>query len=248
MAATGQEARRRKILERGSDRLALITGRIHDIQPPPPSSHLQPSGADADSLSQPLIADDQAIRPHISHPNTTAVNWKCRTSVTTFTDQLFLWAVSPQGEAEESDPILLKADPVEQVQPLPGSSVFTSEADQVPPLPDSSVTSGTQQQLQLHRAIVVAQLLTGKQTVSERAAARQNETCDGDQWIGHLSRALEAGFVMRNVMDALFMDCASYAVLLMQSLSYAASPSCRCLASNSILSAPGTVHGLVFLY
>lgn len=67
--------------------------------------------------------------------------------------------------------------------------------------------------------VVVAQLLTGKQTVSERAAARQNETCDGDQWIGHLSRALEAGFVMRNVMDALFMDCASYAIIVICGLS-----------------------------
>lgn len=51
MATNSREARRRKILERGSDRLAFITGQINGAHPPPPSdstsslsqSHLQSS-------------------------------------------------------------------------------------------------------------------------------------------------------------------------------------------------------------
>ncbi|KAI9097838.1 hypothetical protein K1719_025609 [Acacia pycnantha] len=297
MAANAREARRRKILERGSDRLALITGWTHTLQPPPPPSYSLPSGDDADSLSQPLIADDQAIRPLVSYPNTT---------------------VSAQGEAEESDPILLKAEPVtdpyhssayngssqtplhefeqqnvsslptsvvvEQVQQLPGSSVVTSEVNQVQPPPDSSVrTSGTEQQLRLQSrdtkfftpgeissaitaskitrlccsicvallvvlsylgfpllhsryvksvlsfrplylvlvtnvTVVAVQLFTGKQ---RRVAGRQNEiSSDGNHWIERLSRALESVLVMRNVMDAMFMDCASYAIIVICGLSF----------------------------
>ncbi|KAG2249903.1 hypothetical protein Bca52824_089531 [Brassica carinata] len=45
MASNSREARRRKILERGSDRLAFITGQINNVPPPSPSS-------DPTSLSQ----------------------------------------------------------------------------------------------------------------------------------------------------------------------------------------------------
>ncbi|CAH8326498.1 unnamed protein product [Eruca vesicaria subsp. sativa] len=48
MASNSREARRRKILERGSDRLAFITGQINDVPPPPSPS---PS-SDPTSLTQ----------------------------------------------------------------------------------------------------------------------------------------------------------------------------------------------------
>ncbi|CAH2077170.1 unnamed protein product [Thlaspi arvense] len=52
MASNSREARRRKILERGSDRLAFITGQINGV-PPPPSS-------DPTSLSQSLLRSDES--------------------------------------------------------------------------------------------------------------------------------------------------------------------------------------------
>ncbi|XP_039066296.1 uncharacterized protein LOC120211895 [Hibiscus syriacus] len=36
MATSSKESRRRKILERGSDRLASITGQLENLPPPPP--------------------------------------------------------------------------------------------------------------------------------------------------------------------------------------------------------------------
>ncbi|CAG7898350.1 hypothetical protein BRARA_H01298 [Brassica rapa] len=55
MASNSREARRRKILERGSDRLAFITGQINGVPPPPPPS------SDPTSLSQsPLRTSDSS--------------------------------------------------------------------------------------------------------------------------------------------------------------------------------------------
>jgi hypothetical protein len=53
MASNSREARRRKILERGSDRLAFITGQINGAPPPPPSS-------DSTSLSQSHLLSDES--------------------------------------------------------------------------------------------------------------------------------------------------------------------------------------------
>ncbi|KAF8088160.1 hypothetical protein N665_0550s0019 [Sinapis alba] len=57
MASNTREARRRKILERGSDRLAFITGQLNNV-PPPPSS-------DPASLSQSHLPtdDDDTVPP-----------------------------------------------------------------------------------------------------------------------------------------------------------------------------------------
>ncbi|KAK9273115.1 hypothetical protein L1049_017922 [Liquidambar formosana] len=75
MESNSREARRRKIVERGSDRLALITGRIQDLPPPPspspppppPSDSQLPSSSQShDSLtfsSPPLISKDQDLQP-----------------------------------------------------------------------------------------------------------------------------------------------------------------------------------------
>ncbi|CAH8378112.1 unnamed protein product [Eruca vesicaria subsp. sativa] len=54
MASNSREARRKKILERGSDRLAFITGQINNVPPSPPSS----SGPT--SLSQSHLRTDES--------------------------------------------------------------------------------------------------------------------------------------------------------------------------------------------
>uniref|UniRef100_A0A9I9D032 Transmembrane protein n=1 Tax=Cucumis melo TaxID=3656 RepID=A0A9I9D032_CUCME len=61
MAANQREARRRRILERGSDRLALITGQIQSL--PSSSASPPPYDQNTDSSSQPLISNLQDLRP-----------------------------------------------------------------------------------------------------------------------------------------------------------------------------------------
>jgi hypothetical protein len=60
MATNIREARRRKIVDRGSDRLALITGRIQTL-PSSPEENTTDSGSDPSS--QPLISHDQHLQP-----------------------------------------------------------------------------------------------------------------------------------------------------------------------------------------
>lgn len=54
MASNSREARRRKILDRGSDRLAFITGQINGVPSPPPSDSTS-------SLSQSDLQTDQSL-------------------------------------------------------------------------------------------------------------------------------------------------------------------------------------------
>ncbi|KAG7545333.1 hypothetical protein ISN44_As12g008090 [Arabidopsis suecica] len=72
MATNSREARRRKILERGSDRLAFITGQINGAPPPPPpdstsslsQSHLQSSPDTIPPRDQILKAQEIAFTSH----------------------------------------------------------------------------------------------------------------------------------------------------------------------------------------
>ncbi|VVB10642.1 unnamed protein product [Arabis nemorensis] len=61
MASNSREARRRKILERGSDRLAFITGQINGVSSPPPS--------DSTSLSQSHLQTDESSPGTIPPPD-----------------------------------------------------------------------------------------------------------------------------------------------------------------------------------
>lgn len=90
MATDAREARRRKIVDRGADRLALITGRIQTL---PSSSHDENTTTlGPDPLYQPLISNGQDLQPHVSDQ-------------TTGTPSLFLsesiWLFSPKIVMEE---------------------------------------------------------------------------------------------------------------------------------------------------
>lgn len=68
MATDVREARRRKILDRGSDRLALITGRL---QPLPSSSQDEnATSLGSDPPSQVVIPSDPDLQPHVSNQTT----------------------------------------------------------------------------------------------------------------------------------------------------------------------------------
>lgn len=69
---------------------------------------------------------------------------------------------------------------------------------------------------------VVSKLISGKQRgVNERSRRRLNGTDSSDQWDGQqLAKTLEIGLVVKSVVDAVFMDCAVYAIVLICSLSF----------------------------
>lgn len=71
-------------------------------------------------------------------------------------------------------------------------------------------------------AFVVSKLISGKQRgVNERSRRRLNGTDSSDQWNGQqLAKTLEIGLVVKSVVDAVFMDCAVYAIVLICSLSF----------------------------
>ncbi|XP_045795475.1 uncharacterized protein LOC123889985 [Trifolium pratense] len=66
---------------------------------------------------------------------------------------------------------------------------------------------------------VVAKIITGKQRGSdERSRRRQSSVDSSDQW-NQLAKTLEIGMVVKSVVDAVFIDCAVYAIVLICSLS-----------------------------
>ncbi|PON76475.1 Transmembrane protein [Parasponia andersonii] len=90
MATNSREARRRKILERGSDRLALITGQIKNLPDPSPSlsasTDLHPLNHDSLPSSEPLISHHQDSQSNL--PDTINVS------------------PTPHGEDRASSPVL----------------------------------------------------------------------------------------------------------------------------------------------
>jgi hypothetical protein len=66
---------------------------------------------------------------------------------------------------------------------------------------------------------VVAKLISGKQRgFDERSRRRQSSADSSDQW-SQLAKTLEIGMVVKSVVDAVFIDCAVYAIVLICSLS-----------------------------
>lgn len=256
MAENSRETRRRRILERGSDRLAFITGRVQSLPPP---------GADANSSSQSydpntnlptVLPHDEAVQESdstlINHDPPVANNPHHSDASRSITQ------IQPLHEHEDDNEI---------------SSVPTSELDHVqPPPPDASLDISNQQpQLtqepkhfiipseissainasrttRLCCSVAVAllvvvsylgfSLMGGKlfnsvisfrplylvlvtnltvvvaRLISSDKRRLNITSSGGDQWDAQLARTLELGLVMQNVADAVFMDCAVYAIVV----------------------------------
>ncbi|GAU34519.1 hypothetical protein TSUD_393930 [Trifolium subterraneum] len=67
---------------------------------------------------------------------------------------------------------------------------------------------------------VVAKIISGKQRGSDDRSRRRQSNADSssDQW-NQLAKTLEIGMVLKSVVDAVFIDCAVYAIVLICSLS-----------------------------
>ncbi|XP_022751793.1 uncharacterized protein LOC111300427 isoform X2 [Durio zibethinus] len=283
MATSTRESRRRKILERGSDRLAFIMDQVQGLDP---HSYDQ---TDSDP-PPPLVLHDQDPPP----------NFSCQSSAAA--------AVSPCAHDKACSPVLPKQDPSfdadlsrtgtgegsishrgrTSVEPSKDPALDASdEANSLPvPLDDQSSfisTSGVVQRsrqqnfftpkqissaidasektrllcsaivavlvLLLHFGfsllgnrflgtiisfrplyfilltdvtLVILRLLFADGGSSQRAIGEVNKAASTDDysWAEQLSNTLEVGLVAQKVIDAVFMDCSVYAIIVICGLSF----------------------------
>ncbi|XWS70356.1 hypothetical protein CRYUN_Cryun03dG0040900 [Craigia yunnanensis] len=287
MATSTRESRRRKILERGSDRLAFITGQVRSL---PPHSHDQ---TDSDP-PPPLVPHDQDPPPNFSRQV----------------------VASSDAHDKGSSPVLLRHDPIFDADPSQtsaynggigegsvshrgGTSIEPSKdptldaSGEVNPLPISLddqrsfiSTSGVVQHsetrsrqnfftpkqissaidasektrllcsvivailvvfahlgfpllgnrflgsiisfrplyfiLLTNVTLVIARLLFDDRGSSQRAIGEEHKAAstDDNNWAEQLSKTLEVGLVAQKVIDAVFMDCSVYAIIVICGLSF----------------------------
>nr|XP_028949480.1 uncharacterized protein LOC103456051 isoform X2 [Malus domestica] len=250
MTTNSREARRRKIMERGSDRLALITGRIQTLSPssslsssppPDPATHSE----DTDLPSRPSISPDQIPRTHVpdqipvftpeieerrsssstvqdESPPSTVQN-ESRPSSLSFEKPRLFTASRISGAIEASERIRIYISMAIAVLvvfshlgfPLLGSKLVKTLMG-FRPLYLVLVTNVT---------LVLARIFDSGQQRHHRVPAGigEGQTMSGSEyeWAERLGKALGIGLLGKKVLDALFMDCAVYAIIVVCGLSFA---------------------------
>ncbi|KAK2661155.1 hypothetical protein Ddye_007688 [Dipteronia dyeriana] len=293
MAANSRESRRRKILERGPDRLSLITGRIR-----PPSSQL-PRDPSTDS-SQPLLsihhqpllsttvspdvedksksdasgsllpkqdpvidsgligADDtgSSIEPPFILSETGIEDTRASAFEVNGTVQASLISLTDQNSSVSTSSVEQNLEPLQTYQyrfftpsqiksaiaatqitrlfcsvaasvlvvlsclgfPLLGSNNFVKSIVSFRPLYLVLLTNVT---------VVVWRLLSDNQGGFRRAirGGIKIPSNDASDWAEQASKLLEVGLVMQKVIDAVFMDCSVYSLIIVCGLSIASSVS-----------------------
>ncbi|XP_068313760.1 uncharacterized protein [Pyrus communis] len=284
MTTNSREARRRKIMERGSDRLALITGRIQTLPPsssfsssppPDPATHSE----DTDLPSRPSISPDQIPKTHVpdqipvftpeieemwSAPSTvqnesptsqtethvpgqipdftpeieerrsssstvqdesppSTVQNESRPSSLSFEKPRLFTASRISGAIEASERIRIYISMAVAVLvvfshlgfPLLGSKLLKTLLG-FRPLYLVLVTNVT---------LVLARILDSGRQRHHRVPAGigEGQTMSGSEyeWAERLGKALGIGLLGKKVLDALFMDCAVYAIIVICGLSFA---------------------------
>ncbi|KAK7319619.1 hypothetical protein RJT34_04342 [Clitoria ternatea] len=220
-ASSRDSRRRRRILEQGSDRLAFITGRIQSLPDPPPTTVDDHS----DSSSQIHQASDRTIQTPPSpkhHEGITEIS----TAPTSPPDP-------PQNSLAQPPPQLVEKPklfitPSDITSAINASKVtrlccsllvailtVASHLDFSFPGPSlvKSVLGFRPLYLVLvtNLTVVVATLVSG-------IGRRFYSPGDRGKW-GALATTLELGVLLQNVADAVFMDCAVYAIVLVCGLS-----------------------------
>ncbi|KAL5130818.1 hypothetical protein HKD37_12G033817 [Glycine soja] len=226
-AAKSRDARRRRrILQQGSDRLAFITGRIQTLPDPLSSSQPQsqshhPNVDDSDSISQNPEPDNTVIQTPPKHEGENEIST----------------VPEPKPEPE---PELFQLQPPQTEEPkrfiTPSDITRSINSSRVTRLccsifvailvilsyPKFFSTVITFRPLYLvlvtNLTVVIARLFSGKQRGSERRDNR-GSSGDGGGEYAQLASILELCVVAQNVADAVFMDCAVYAVVLVCGLS-----------------------------
>ncbi|KAK8654844.1 hypothetical protein V6N13_107441 [Hibiscus sabdariffa] len=291
MATSSRENRRRKILERGSDRLAFITGHLQNLPPPPLSDNqidTDPPPPPSAPLAQdppPVFPSQTAVCPDVGDEASTSVLLKHNSSSDANQSQP---SVYNGGISEGSTP----NGRDRSIGPSNDSVLDTNgQADSLPVSSDDQIssisTSGTAQhsetptrkhnlftpkqissaidasgQARLLCSVIVAvlvvlvhlgfpllgnrflgsiisfrplyfilltnitlvirRLLYGDHVSSQRVIAEANKPSSADEnnWAEQLSKTLEVGLVAKKAIDAVFMDCSVYLIIVICGLSF----------------------------
>ncbi|CAI8594679.1 unnamed protein product [Vicia faba] len=212
--------RRRRILQQGSDRLAFIQGRIQTL-PPPDLPHANDEEQEyPNSVLQNHV--DAEILPEKQHSESEILSF-------------------PNSEIEPEhleEPRSFDFISPRDVTNVVDASRFTRLCCSIivallvvaSCLGFSLIkTSISFRPLYLvlltNSSFVVAKIISGKQRGSdERLRRRRNNasasaSADSSDQYAQLAKTLEIGMVLKTVADAVFMDCAVYAIVLICSLS-----------------------------
>ncbi|KAJ6674078.1 TRANSMEMBRANE PROTEIN [Salix viminalis] len=230
MASTTRESRRRRIIDRGSDRLALITGQIQAIP------------------SQKLVAEDS--HPHVSGEITVSPDGKDGVSDSKLVNcEPTAIAAGSDGSTVETSlrgfetgveaPLVPSVETSSKVE----SSLATATAQK-----STRSNSGTEQKIKppprisrldflywaatfarsiigfrplyllllTNLTLVIVPLLFDNRRGFERAVDAESKvpSTDGSDWIEQAGNVMEVGLVIQKAMDAAFMDCSVYAVII----------------------------------
>ncbi|XP_062024533.1 uncharacterized protein LOC133740601 [Rosa rugosa] len=255
MATNSREARRRRILERGSDRLALITGRIQTLpssssspdpqtqfedttnpSSPPPTSDVQDQIAELPSEIEENESDSTLPRSQ-SDTNTEAlraIDTQVQQLLSSLTAQNAPPPPPPSSSENQRRPLFTASGVSSAIAETERTRLLFSVAVAMlvvlvhlgfPLMGTSNIVKTLLGFRPLYLVLltnvtfVLARIL-GKQRVSERPGEIRT-SAEGIEWVAQLGRAVEIGLVAQKVLDALFMDCAVYAIIVVCGLSSA---------------------------
>ncbi|XWS17750.1 hypothetical protein CRYUN_Cryun33cG0094200 [Craigia yunnanensis] len=285
MATSTRESRRRKILERGSDRLAFITSQVQNLHPhshdqsdtdPPPPLVLHNQDPPPNFSSQAAVSHDKASSPvllkhdpsfdtdqshtsaynggigegSISHRGGTSIepskdpaldaSGEANSLPVSLDDQSSFISTSgvvqhsetwsPQQNFFTPKQISYAIDASEKTRllcsvivavlvvlshlgfPLLGNR-FLGSIISFRPLYFILLTNVT---------LVITRLLFDDRGSSQRAIGEENRVASTDDynWAEQLSKTLEVGLVAQKVIDAVFMNCSVYAIIVICGISF----------------------------
>lgn len=241
---TAREARRRRILERGSDRLALITGQIQSFPPDPDPYQSRASAGQSpaldfsqheDTASNPMLPNEESAKERVAPdetveplPHTSQNGGNISSgSVSQIPSSMQKPALDPQHEQTQRS--LFTAG---QIRSAIAASENTRMSCSVVtavlviascmgfPVAGIIILRPVYLLLLTNISIVLGLAILGERGKELRTGRRRSApTVGGNGLVDQLGKALELGLLMHKIIGALFMDFSIYAAVLVSGLS-----------------------------
>lgn len=242
---TAREARRRRIHERGSDRLALITGQIQSLPPDPDpyQSRASPGQSPApdfsqheDAASNPMlpneepgkerVAPDETVEP-VPHTSQNGGDISSR-SVSQIPSSMQKPALDHHHREQTQRSLFTAGQIRSAVAASENTRMYCSVATAVLviasfmgfPVSGIIILRPVYLLLLTNITIVLGRAILGERGMESRAGRRRSApTVGGNGLADQLGKALELGLLMQKIIGALFMDFSIYTVVLVSGLS-----------------------------